>query len=348
MSIRSGLLPSQTINDFREIQIILEHEYSNSIVKNHSCPRVIDSVNLRMLVEKLKNEEISIIESHVVDNLEYSIVFSANEDETTKITVCFQEDQILKTKLTIVKKHEKIRLQSFWDVWMSNSSFRDQIMGSSDPNEEKWRLCNKYNYKIATTFMPIYAKTIYQYFGNPKIVLDPCSGLGDRMLGAEVSEIEKYIGFDPNANLRPGYSNMMSFLGHSVVELSSEYMRFSNSYEIHTQPFEIGAQYLSSNSVDFIFTSPPFFDYEVYDTSNPVYDNWLSDFYEPLFIQCERSLKPNCYACIYINDTSSGKIETFLKERVERICNLILETKRIGFQGIWSKKIRKIWVFKKV
>ena len=167
MSIRSGLLPSQTINDFREIQIILEHEYSNSIVKNHSCPRVIDSVNLRMLVEKLKNEEISIIESHVVDNLEYSIVFSANEDETSKITVCFQEDQILKTKLTIVKKHEKIRLQSFWDVWMSNSSFRDQIMGSSDPNEEKWRLCNKYNYKIATTFMPIYAKTIYQYFGNP-------------------------------------------------------------------------------------------------------------------------------------------------------------------------------------
>ena len=84
------------------------------------------------------------------------------------------------------------------------------------------------------------------------------------------------------------------------------------------------------------------------DTSNPVYDNWLSDFYEPLFIQCERILKQNCYACIYINDTSSGKIETFLKERVEKICNLILEKKRIGFQGIWSKKIRKIWVFKKV
>ena len=74
MSIRSGLLPSQTINDFREIQIILEHEYSNSIVKNHSCPRVIDSVNLRMLVEKLKNEEISygkaieLIQKEVIEN----------------------------------------------------------------------------------------------------------------------------------------------------------------------------------------------------------------------------------------------------------------------------------------
>ena len=35
----------------------------------------------------------------------------------------------------------------------------------------------------ATTFMPGYAKAVYEHFGA-QAVLDPCAGWGDRMLGA--------------------------------------------------------------------------------------------------------------------------------------------------------------------
>ena len=49
------------------------------------------------------------------------------------------------------------------------------IVSHIDPNEAKWTLAKEFQYKIATTFMPAYAKAIYEYFGA-KIVLDPCAG----------------------------------------------------------------------------------------------------------------------------------------------------------------------------
>ena len=48
-------------------------------------------------------------------------------------------------------------------VWETNSSFRNEIITSSDANEEKWKLTRKYQYKLATTFMPAYAKSIEFY-----------------------------------------------------------------------------------------------------------------------------------------------------------------------------------------
>jgi len=350
MQNSNTLLSFQPTTNHEEIMNILENERLNSEVNEPSCPREINSVNLIELIDLLRIEEPTIVNDYENN---FSIIFKASNDETSKITRCIQEDQILKTRLSLQKKNfntgkiETILLESFWDIWKSNSSFRNEILNSNDPNEEKWKLTRKYNYKIATTFMPIYAKSIYQYFGCPKIVLDPCSGWGDRLLAAEISGIEKYIGFDPNIDLRYGYSRLMSLLGHSVTELSQNYMKISNSYQIHSEPFEIGCQNVSSNSVDFIFTSPPFFEYEVYTNNNPVYTNWITEFYEPFFIQCDRVLKPECYACIYISDTSSGKIDKFIKERVGKICNLKLQKKCIGFQGIFSGTIRKMWVFKK-
>ena len=45
----------------------------------------------------------------------------------------------------------------------------------ADPNEAKWSYAREFRYKIATTFMPAYAKAIYEYF-DAKVVLDPCAG----------------------------------------------------------------------------------------------------------------------------------------------------------------------------
>lgn len=317
-----------------------------------SYPREIDYVNLPELLEKLKTEYVTIVPNTIVPNMnEYAVVFKALDDDTSKITRSIQEVQILKTCLKVQKKMgsktQLITLPSFWDVWQTNEEFRLKIINSRDPNEEKWQLGKKYGYKIATTFMPNYAKTIYQYFGNPQVVLDPCSGWGDRMLGAEVAGIRKYIGFDPNRELRSGYSEIMNLCEHSLVS-ADDHMSFSNSYEIHSLPFETGALNLEDNSVDFIFTSPPFFDYEIYSSENPTYSNWITEFYEPLFIQCSRIVKPQSYVCIYIGDTSAGKIEDFIKNRVEQICELRLEPKCIGFHGLWSQNIRKIWIFRKV
>ena len=73
---------------------------------------------------------------------------------------------------------------------------------------------------------------------------------------------------------------------------------------MHSLPFEVGAPLLvADNSCDLVFTSPPFFDYEMYHPGNPQYRDWLTDFYEPLFVQAARCVKPHGFVCIHIGDT---------------------------------------------
>jgi hypothetical protein len=313
-------------------------------VDEPTCPREINFVDIPQLLQTLKTDSVSIISNMA----EYSAIFKASNEDGAKITRAIQEDQILKTSLKLQRNNNTlVTLPCFWDVWKTNKRFRNAVIQSANPNEEKWILSRQYSYKIATTFMPIYAKAVYEYFGNPPIVLDPCSGWGDRLLGAEIGGVQKYIGFDPNCALRLGYSKIMDLLGHSMTDLSEYHMAFSNSFEIYSKPFEQGALNIPSESVDFIFTSPPFFDYEIYSRENPTYSDWMAEFYEPLFIQCARIIKKGGYVCMYIGDTSAGKIESFLQKRVEKICPLVLEKKCIGFQGLYSGAIRKMWIFKK-
>lgn len=307
------------------------------------CPREINMYNLDELLVNLRKENAE----YDFSMDEYLVIFNVEDELTSKIVRSIQEDQILKTKIKLRQKDRLITLKSFWEVWNINNSFRNEIINSSDPNEEKWKLSRKYGYKMATTFMPAYAKALYEYFGLPKIVLDPCSGWGDRMLGAEVAGIEKYIGFDSNIALRPGYADIMKLCGHQPTELATDYIGFSNSYEIYSTPFEIGATALEDNSVDLIFTSPPFFDYEIYTDTNPKYRDWIKGFYEPFFKQCSRIIKPNCYVCIYISDTSAGEIDKFIKEDVSKFTRLVLQERHVGFRGLWSNEVRKIWIFKK-
>jgi uncharacterized FlaG/YvyC family protein len=321
----------------------LLNEKQISKYADDTCPREIITCQIEKLLTELRQENAEF----QLGLSEYMVIFNISDENTSKIIRAIQEDQLLKTKLKLKQKNRVITLKSFWEVWNVNGAFRNEIINSSDPNEEKWKLCRKYGYKLATTFMPSYAKAVYEYFGSPKIVLDPCSGWGDRLLGAEVAGVQQYIGFDPNSNLRPGYSDIMTLCGHQPCELSPDYIGFSNSYKIYSSPFEVGSPSLEDNSVDFIFTSPPFFDYEIYSDANPRYRDWIKGFYEPLFKQCSRIVKPNCYVCIYISDTSAGEIDKFIQEDVSKFTRLVLQERHIGFCGLWSGVIRKIWVFKK-
>lgn len=319
----------------------LNNEKSLYSMNAPDCPRLIDYVNLERLYQSLMTD----IPNNITTNSLYSVIFSIDNDLTSDIVRSIQEEQILKTKLAVKKGSKFTILPSFWDVWNSNRKFRNKLISSVEPNEAKWKLCREFGYKLATTFMPCYAMSIYNYFGCPKIVLDPCSGWGDRLLGAQVSQIEKYIGFDPNFELRPGYSEIMKVCDVYPDEVTDNFIKFTNTYEINSIPFENNM--LEDNSVDFIFTSPPFFDYEIYSDRNPKYRDWIKEFYEPFFINCSRIIKENCYVCIYLSDTSAGNIERFITHKVPLLTNLVIQ-KPIGFKGIWSNEIRKIYVFKKI
>lgn len=331
-----------------------------------TCPREVDSFDIPSLVARLRSECAVVITDKLKVG-EHKAVFSLPDEDTSHITRfmhisrfnsndinnylagfirAFQEDQILGVRLKLKQRGEVIDLKSFWEIWESNPEFRQRIISSRDPHEEKWKCMREFKYKIATTFMPGYAKAIFDFF-KAEVVMDPCSGWGDRLLGAEASSyVKKYIGFDPNMTLRPGYARTMKACGHGIESMTRNHLRFSNSFEIHSYPFEIGSLSIPSDSVDLVFTSPPFFDYEMYNPNNPQYRDWISDFYDPFVVHACRCVKPGNYVGIYIGDTSAGNIEDFIRTRVHTICPMDLVFS-IGFVGIMSDKVRGVWIFKK-
>lgn len=346
----------------------LEKEAQAVAVYEPRCPRLRSFINLPALVNRLRTERASKTINATTTGLEervtskpakggvkvtqpsdYKVIFTLADDDAAMVTRAVQEDEILKTRLKLRQGDMVVDLPSFWDVWKrSDGDLAREVLSSKDPHEAKWALQKRFSYKLATTFMPGYAKAIYEYF-QAKIVLDPCAGWGDRMVGAASTQepaIEKYVAFDPNRNLRPGYASLMKLFGHQVKDLGSDSIKFSNGFEIHSKPFEVGAANLPSDLFDLVFTSPPFFDYEMYNPNNPEYRDWIKEFYEPLMKEACRCVRPGCHVCIHIGDTSAGNIVPFLKERVHLITSLKL-IYTMGLRGVMSDQLRPVWVFQK-
>lgn len=292
-------LTKLVLTDPADIERELERERRAVAVDAPDCPREIATADLAHIVNRLRSES-AVVVTNNAPKAEFPVIFRLADDDTAMITRAVQEDQILKTRLKVQLREGVADLPSFWDVWQRDADFRRIISTAEDPNEMKWTCQKTHNYKIATTFMPGYAKALYEHF-NAKSVLDPCAGWGDRLVGAASSSlVERYVAFDPNSTLRSGYAALMKLYGHSVTKLSAQGLVFSNSFEVRTQPFEVGALALESNSFDLVFTSPPFFDYEMYNPNNPQYVDWIEQFYKPLFIQACRCVKPGHHFGIHI------------------------------------------------
>jgi hypothetical protein len=322
----------------------------SKLVENAKFPLLIDSLTPEQL-ESYRNRIRKEVPEYSIDDPKYEIIYKIKDDKPADYTRAIQEREILKTRLKL-KDPQTGRtksLKSFTEIWEdSKSGLAEEIAEAKDPNEAKWSLAKKYNYKIATTFMPMYAKSIYEYFGA-KSVLDGCSGWGDRMCGSLASTcVKRYVGFDPNTNLVPGYKKIQKDFGNKVLvdDPKHYHVRFEGGYDIYSIPFEHAEKRLGDEMFDFAFTSPPFFDYEDYSDANPKYKNWYKEFYEPLFILTEGRLLPGSFFAIHIDDTSAGKIRDFLFQRVYQITSFKYCGK-IGLMGGKSGKIRNVFLFQK-
>jgi len=315
------------------------------------------ATSMPLLINALQPEELESYRTRIreelpeysIDNPAYEIVYKVRDDKPADYTRAIQEREILKTRLKLnnPKTGRITTLNSFAEIWENpRSGLANEVILTKDPNEAKWQLARKYNYKIATTFMPMYAKSIYEYFGAAK-VLDPCAGWGDRMVGALSSNcVQRYIGFDPNIRLVEGYKKIQADFGNRVRKEAERHIEFDNQYEIYSEPFETGANQLGDEMFDFAFTSPPFFDYEEYSPDNPTFRNWYAEFYEPLFILTAAHLAEEAFFAIHIDDTSAGKIQEFLFKRVNQITAFQYSGK-IGLVGGKSGKIRNVYLFQK-
>nr|QBK84638.1 MAG: hypothetical protein LCDPAC01_01190 [Pithovirus LCDPAC01] len=105
-------------------------------------------------------------------------------------------------------------------------------------------------------------------------ILDFSSGWGDRLFGALSSQdkLSVYYGIDPNSLLFPGYEKKIIT---RFAKNPSKFKMINAAFESLTLPFD-------AKNFDLIFTSPPYFDYEIYGTginqSSPRFEDWIVKF----------------------------------------------------------------------
>jgi tRNA G10 N-methylase Trm11 len=143
-----------------------------------------------------------------------------------------------------------------------------------------------------TNFRIPFATAILHYF-KPKQWLDPCAGWGDRLIAACWSKIP-YLGIDPNPCLIPGHARIIEKYG-------------GGQQRVVVGKAERVLPKLPDSSYDLIFTSPPFFDKEIYTDAKgqsilgkTSEKEWWESFMRPVLKESIRILQTGGHLVLYI------------------------------------------------
>lgn len=128
-----------------------------------------------------------------------------------------------------------------------------------------------------------------QFCPQNAFVFDPFAGHGDRALFFMEYGCKTYIGNDTN-------ENEWNFLNSNLITLINKYKNFNQKCEVRIKNSMIYEPELE-NKVDFVYTSPPYFDFEMYDGFGEqikgmnTYDDFHREFSTPIFTNVYKYMK---------------------------------------------------------
>jgi len=129
----------------------------------------------------------------------------------------------------------------------------------------KVKFCNNFRVSVAITILKLF---------NAKKWLDISSGWGDRLVAAIACGLDVYCGVDPNEKLHPYYDEIINTL--CPPDKHKNFTVLNDGFETAVIPY---------HEYDIVFSSPPFFDLEVYSqspkdslVSYPTSEKWYTDF----------------------------------------------------------------------
>ena len=217
----------------------------------------------------------------------------------------------------------------------------------------------------AVNFPPMTAKFLYEYFtkhipATERItVYDPSSGWGGRILGAmSVSRPIHYVGTDPNTDNYidelgiTRYEYLANFYLESIGETDNAIAsKFFKTTHDHTyEVFQDGSELIGNNpkfqkyknKLDFVFTSPPYFNREQYSSDETQsfkaygeYADWRDNFLRPTLETAVSYLKNDRYLCWNIANirVSANKVIHLEEDSIAILKELGMEYKgKIGMQ----------------
>ena len=181
--------------------------------------------------------------------------------------------------------------------------------------------------QMVSNFRPTAAATLYDIFVDKDsplegteagTVWDPSMGYGGRLLGAIIAGVN-YIGTDPCIPTYKGLEQIRDTYGHS-----------DKKYELLRQGSET---YIPEDeSLDFVFTSPPYFGWEAYgdepEQSSIKFDTsymWREGFLKKTIANAHKGLKTGKYLALNVANTKQYK--TFEEDTVSL-------AKEVGFKHV--------------
>lgn len=153
-----------------------------------------------------------------------------------------------------------------------------------------------------SNFRPSVAGAIYNRFikSESDKILDMSSGFGGRLFGFIISKAKNYIGLEPSQKTYTG-----------LEEIKEDYGKDKN-----IELIKIGSEdYIpEKNSLDLCFTSPPYFNNEMYSDEltqsyikYPDKNSWIEYFLKRTFENCYYGLKRDKFMLINIANVKSFK-----------------------------------------
>ena len=171
--------------------------------------------------------------------------------------------------------------------------------------------------QMVSNFRPTAAAALYDIFVDKEsplegteagTVWDPSMGYGGRLLGAIAAGVN-YIGTDPCIPTYEGLEKILKDYGHEHL-----------SYQLLRQGSETYIP--EENSIDFVFTSPPYFGWEAYgdepEQSSIKFDNsdiWKIEFLKKTIANAYHGLKPGKFLALNVANTKQYK--TFEEDTVD-------------------------------
>jgi hypothetical protein len=265
----------------------------------------------------------------------------------TQPTDYFEIDRLVDyfNELPRMKARRRDKKYSPLEAWDKMEILEPYIKEGNPKNslelrEQLWKMGLECN-----AFKSTLAKSIFLIFQSKRI-LDFSAGWGDRLLAALSLKVDRYLGYDPNPELQKGYIEMIDLF------TKKEYI---SKYEVKMEPFETSE---INEMFDTILTSPPYYDFETYISSDsenaktqsivkyPDFHSWMVYFLFKSLLKCWECLLLNGNMIIHLSDV-------YKTNYVEAMIIFILGwCKGSRFDGSIASigdcgKPRPLWVFHK-
>jgi hypothetical protein len=207
----------------------------------------------------------------------------------------------------VMIKGKRFNKISYHDAWY-NLNYRRKMVDrmiekDNVMNNNSLYSCFGCMYGIVYNFPPNVAKCLYNYF-HANRVLDFCAGYGGRLTGFWTSNASEYVGIDPNTDIPY----------NEVIQKLNQYDPSDKKVTIINQCAE-DVDYKSLGMFDFIFTSPPYFNTEIYSDDKsqsiskyPQFNDWLENFLFKTLTKVTEVLSSKGILAINIKDTPKYSI----------------------------------------